>query len=116
METRCLTDSEYKQTLSHPVQDVTGTCAAPLDIWPYVAAVTLTDLEGHAIYDRFVEHVYRSADCQFDHVLVMTKTPNVYLAIVVNLQHDTVYGHCLLDLNREYRLSSASIEGDAGDR
>ena len=76
-----------------------------LDIWPYVQSVPSADLEGHSIYDRLVEIVYRSDDDRFDHVLVMTRTKNVYLAVVVDLAHDSICGHRLLDLNREYGLS-----------
>ena len=67
-------------------------------------SVPSTDLEGHAIYDRFVECVYRSDDDRFDHVLVMTRTKNVFLAVVVDLVLESVHGDRPLDLNREYGL------------
>ena len=35
----------------------------------------------------------------------MTRTKNVYLVVVVDLVHDLIYGHLLLDLNKEYGLS-----------
>jgi hypothetical protein len=76
----------------------------------------VADLEGHTRYDRFVECVYRSANGQFDHGLVMTKTPNVYLVVVVDLKHDTVYGHRLLDLNREYGITPTAFEDTMRDR
>ena len=87
------------------MRNVTGIATEVLDIWPYVESLPITDLEGHSIFDRFVEYVYRSRDECFDHVLVMTKTKNVYLAVVVDLVRDSVYGHRLLDLNREYGLA-----------
>ena len=115
MSTRRLTDTEYRQTLSDPVEDATQTASALVDIWPYVEAVPAADLEGHTLYNRFVEYVYRSADARFDHVLVMTRTSNVYLVVVVDRTHSTVYGHRLLDLNREYGLTPETVEGEARD-
>ena len=87
------------------MHNVTETATDVIDIWPYVEAVPLADLENHSIYDGFVELVYRSDDGRFDHVLVTTRTPNVYLSVVVDLIHRSIYGHRLLDLNREYGLS-----------
>jgi len=49
-----------------------------------------------------VEHVYRNGNNTFDHVLVVTKTKNVFLTVVVDLVRDTICGHRLLDLNQEY--------------
>ena len=87
------------------MQNVTAMATNVIDIWPYVRAVPLQDLEGHAVYDQYVEYVYRTGDGRFDHVQVMTRTKNVYLVIVVDLQADDIHGHYLFDLNREYGLS-----------
>ena len=70
---RPLTGSEFKATLTDKMHDVTQTVANVLDIWPYVESVPVADLEGHAIYEHFVEVVYRSDDGYYDHVLAMTK-------------------------------------------
>jgi hypothetical protein len=105
MQTRQLSEDEYKATMTPKMHNVTETATDVLDIWPYVDSVPGTDLEGHAIHDRFVEVVYRSNDNCFDHVLVMMRTKNVYLAVVIDLAHDSIYGHRLLDLNQEYGLS-----------
>jgi hypothetical protein len=105
MQTRQLPEGEFKATMTPKMHNVTETAANVLDIWPCVDSVPATDLEGHLIYDRFVDVAYRSDDACFDHVLVMTRTKNVYLAVVVDLAHHSIYGHRLLDLNREYGLS-----------
>jgi hypothetical protein len=105
MQTRRLTEGEFKATMTNKMHNVTETVTDVLDIWPYVDSVPATDLEGHTIHDGLVECVYRNFDNSFDHVNVMTKTKNVYLVVVVDLAHDSIYGHRLLDLNREYGLS-----------
>ncbi len=102
MCTRLLTDGEFHTTFTAPMRNVTGQEMDVLDIWPYVDSVPTRDLEGHAVYDRFVEYVYRTADDRFDHVLVMTRTRNVYLAVVVDLARSVIYGHRLLDMNSLY--------------
>lgn len=105
MQTRRLSEDEFKATMTPKMHNVTENPTAVLDIWPYVQSVPATDLEGHSIYDTFVEVVFRSDDDNFEHVLVMTKSKNVYLAVIVDLAHDTIYGHRLLNLNREYGVS-----------
>jgi hypothetical protein len=112
MQTRQLTEDEFKAAMTDKMHNVTETATDVLDIWPYVNAVPVSDLDGHSIYDDFVDAVFRSDDNRFDHVLVMTKTNNVYLAVVVDLAHDSIYGHRLLDLNREY--GQPSVEGGRG--
>ena len=105
MRIRRLDEEEFKATMTPQMDNVTQSATDVLDIWDYVDSVPSADLAGHSIYDHFVEVVYRSADDRFDHVLVMTRTKNVYLAVVVDQVHDSIHGHRLLDLNTEYGLS-----------
>lgn len=100
-----LSSDSFQATFVAPMRDVTQEVTDVIDIWPYVAAVSAVDLLGHSIWDQFVEYVYRSADNRFDHVLVMTKSKNVYLAVVVDLVEDRIHGHRLLDLNQLYGVS-----------
>jgi hypothetical protein len=102
MQTQRLDEDAFKATMTLKMHNVTESATDVLDIWPYVDSVPSSDLEGHSIYDHFVEFVYRNDDDRFDHVLVMTRTKNIYLAVVVDLAHDSVYGHRLLDLNKNY--------------
>jgi len=112
MQTRQLTESEFKGTFADTMHNVTETVTDVLDIWPYVRAVPAADLQGHSTCDGLVDVVYRGDDDRFEHVLVMTNTKNVYLAVVVDLPRDSIYGHRLLDLNREYGVPLT--EGGSG--
>ena len=105
MGTRRLAEDEFMATFTPKMHDVQEAAVAVLDVWPYVHAVPSEDLRGHQIYEPFVDGVFRTSDDRFDHVMVMTKTKNVYLVIVVDLVSDSFHGHWLLDLNREYGLS-----------
>ncbi|RZK17654.1 MAG: hypothetical protein EOO56_17540 [Hymenobacter sp.] len=100
-----LSYEEFQQTFQAPMQDVTETAEPPLDIWPYVRAVPSTDLEGCQLLDEVVEHVWRSASGQFEHVCVSTESANIFLVIVVDLFIVEIYGHHFLNLSKEYGLS-----------
>jgi hypothetical protein len=104
MKTRLLDATDFKATIAAPMRDVLATATNVIDIWPYVAAIPTDELLGHTIVDGCVEHVYRNGNDTFDHVLVVTKTKNVFLTVVVDLVRDTIFGHHLLDLNQEYGL------------
>ena len=102
MKPKRLSEAEYRAALTEPMTQYVGDAA--VDIWPYVAAVPTTDLKGHAVYEQFVECSYVTADARHHHVLVMTRTKNVYLVVIVDVPAAGLAGHYLLDLNREYGL------------
>lgn len=106
MQTALLDENQFLATFGAPMRDVTVEATNVIDIWPYVDSVPADDLCGHEVYDRFVEYVYRDAKERFDHVLVMTRTKNVYLTIVVDIRLDEIYGHNLLDLNEKYGITA----------
>ncbi len=87
------------------MRDVLATATNVIDIWPYVAAIPSNELFGNEIVEGCVEHVYRNGTETFDHVLVVTRTNKVFMAVVVDLARETILGHHLLDLNHEYGLN-----------
>jgi hypothetical protein len=109
MRTTLLNEAQFRATFAAPMRDVTREATSVVDIWPYVESVPCEDLRGYEVYDHFVEYVYRDATGRFDHVQVMTKTKNVYLTVVVDLQNNVIHGHHLLDLNKKY-----GVTGDEG--
>ena len=109
MRTTRLDAAAYERALNGPMTDVTQTATDVINIWPYVRSVPKQDLQGHRIWKRFfekrfVEFVSRTGDAAYDHVMVMTRTKNVYLVIVIDLLGDRILGHRLLDLNEAYGL------------
>jgi hypothetical protein len=105
MKTRLLDPTEFKSTFAEPMRDVLATATSVIDIWPYVAAIPGNELFGNEIVKGCVEHVYRNGTGTFDHVLVVTRTKNVFVAVIVDLARETIFGHHLLDLNHEYGLT-----------
>jgi hypothetical protein len=106
--TRELDEAAFRSTFAEPMRDVTPSAKPVVDIWPYVRAVPPSELRGHEVWDDFVESVYRTGDERFDHVLVCTKTPDVFLAVVVNRTERNIYGHHLLNLRQFYGLSASN--------
>jgi len=104
LKVRKLSEDEFEATWTPKMHDVTANPAPTIDIWPYVEAVLAADLDGHEVWDRFAEYVYRTNDDRFDHVLVMTKSKNVYLAVIIDRELRAVHGHHLLNMNKLYGL------------
>lgn len=102
--TRELNQENFQATFCPPMKDIVNEESDGIDIWVYVRQIPVKELKGHEIYYEFVEHVYRTGDNRFDHVLVVTKTLDVYLVVVIELVKKEIYGHIILDLNREYGL------------
>ncbi|BCH15162.1 hypothetical protein MesoLjLa_20130 [Mesorhizobium sp. L-2-11] len=104
---RRLDEDEFKACFAEPMTDVTVTAEAALDIWPYVHAL---DLEQIGLpYLNEVRYVYRDARDRFDQVLIGTGRFNTLLVIVVDLGNSTVFGHFLLDLDKEYGSSGGHL-------
>ncbi|TDU81277.1 hypothetical protein EI77_00580 [Prosthecobacter fusiformis] len=100
-----LDEAAYQALLTDPMDNVTEKTVPLLDIWPYVLAVPKVQLLGHQIWDDYVECIYRPREDRFDLIHVCTRTPNVFLVIIVDRLHSLIHGHHLLDLNRLYCLS-----------
>ena len=105
-----LDEESFLATFGQPMRDVTSNEEAVVDIWPYVAQIPWAEMDGFAILDGVVEYVYRTPDDRFDHVLIPTKTKNVYLVIVVSRTPPTVFGHLVLNLNEKYGLPTPGRE------
>ena len=86
------------------MQNVTETAEPKLDIWPYVDAVPIADLEGFVLSEGVVKYVHLAASQQYEQVLVAANDKNVFLVIVINLPEIKIDGHCLLDLAELYGL------------
>ena len=107
MNTKELTEEEYKSTFSEKMNDVTSTAEATVYIWDYVKWLDKLKyhLNMHIITRELVELVYRNSLNTYDHVLIPTSRKNIYLVIIVNIKVEKIFGHYLLDLNKEYGLT-----------
>jgi hypothetical protein len=106
MRTVVLDEEQFARAFVAPMRDVTGNADAVVDVWPYVLAIPSADLWPLAFREGVVEHVYRSRDARFDHVLVPTSAANVYIVVVVARSEKSIHGHHILDLSEKYGLKS----------
>jgi hypothetical protein len=109
MSPNALPKTIFKATTEGKMSDVTQQPGHCIDIWPYVRMVQQdVELPQQVIDGQFVEYVYRSQFNHYDHVLIPVGRRNVFLVIVVDKVHGSVYGHRVLDLNIEYGLSMST--------
>ncbi len=99
--TNLLTYSEYQSTRSARMLDVTARAEAEVDIWPYVEALIDEDemIPAEILESRKVKTVYRNAAETFDHVLLPTIDPAIFVIIIVDLEEGEITGHYLINVN-----------------
>jgi hypothetical protein len=108
MKVKKLTEKEFKTTFSEKMNDVTNNADAIVDIWEYVELLEASKyfINGYTIKKRLIEKVYRNSINTYDQILIPTIKKNVYLIIIVNIKKENIFGHYLLDLNKEYGIKN----------
>lgn len=106
---KLLTEIEFHGTFTAPMVRVPMDAAPPFDFWTYFDSIPESDFEGHDCSEGSVDNAWTDATNHFQHVLISSKTTNVFMVIVLDLHSGMVHGHRLLDLNLEYSLS---LHGD----
>lgn len=74
------------------------------DIWPYFDLISEDDFEGYDCSERAVDHIWEDDTGTFQHILLKSRDPDVYMVVVVDLGGGSVIGHRLLNLKAEYGL------------
>lgn len=110
--TQELTEIEFKKTFGNGMTDITESeIDEPIDIWNYVKKLTENQIVDRIVYEKeLVKKVYRNDLKTFDHILLPTEKQNVFLTIVVDLEKKIIFGHKILDLNKEYGIAKASAK------
>ena len=86
-------------TIVHPMVELHEVPREEIEVWPYVDDLgdDPFDIEGND-----VECVYRSADGRWDHVLIPSAVPPIYLVVVIDVARNEILGHHVLTLNDQY--------------
>jgi hypothetical protein len=104
---RLLSDDEVLDTFSHPMRRMEDPNeAAPVNLRDYFAEIPAVDFGGHDCSAHDIFHVYVDARGRFEHVLVSSENPNVFMAVIVDRKDRKVYGHQLLNLREKYGLET----------
>ena len=106
MNTRALSEQEFGSTFAEPMRRVQGDEAPPFDFWDYFEAIPGEHFGGHDCSEGAVEWVYADPSGRFQHVLVNSEKKNVFMVIVLDCDAGQVFGHRLLDLNKEYGVET----------
>lgn len=101
-----LSDEEYAGTFGAPMRRISQEEAPPFDFWPYFERIPGADFQGHDCSEGEVQYVYRDPQGRIEHVLVNSRTPEIYMVIVLDRTTGTVIGHHLLDLPTLYGTSA----------
>ena len=100
-----LSESDFQVTFAAPMQRLRGEAAPPFDFWPYFDAIPPADFEGYDCAAGRVTHVYRHPGGRYEHVLVDSSDPDVFMVLVLDRQARQVVGHRLLNLPALYGLA-----------
>jgi hypothetical protein len=100
-----LTEDEFRATVAPDPVRVGPDVAPPFDFWAYVDAVPAADLDGHDFSEGSVTYVWNMPATPYQHVLIDSRTNNVFLVVVLDLPATAVLGHHLLDLNDLYGIT-----------
>ena len=102
MNTRQLSQAEFEATLAHPMKDIRNSGGPFVDVGPYLREVPETDWRGYQMRSEIPDCIYVSPDDRYEHHLIPTTTPDVYLAIVADNLWQGFHGHRLLNFNELY--------------
>jgi hypothetical protein len=103
VNTKRLSAEAFNDTFQAPMQDVITTAEQILDIWTYVDAIPVADLEGFELAD--VAYVYLNQNGRYEHVLIATEDKNVFFVIVIDVKQVKIHGYHLLNLVELYGLA-----------
>jgi hypothetical protein len=102
-----LSEAEFSATFKPPMQRLPPEQVPPFDFWDYFDRIPEADFAGFDCSQGSVTYVYGDADGRFEHVLVNSDEPEVFMVLVLDPARNTVLGHHLLDLPTQYGLREA---------
>lgn len=100
-----LTESAFQATMGSGMERIGPHEAPPFDFWPYFEAIPEEDFGGYDCSSGLVTRVWQARDGRYQHVLVNSHHPDVFMVLVLDLEGRRVFGHRLLDLPSAYGLN-----------
>ena len=108
---RCISNEEWPQYFGSPMQRLSQSDEPPFDFWSYVEEIPQGDFKGYDCSEGCVDCAYRHPAGQWEHVLVNSNDPDVFMVIVLDRVANSVVGHHLLSLPVLYGLRDDSRNG-----
>lgn len=91
-----LTEDEFRVTMDLRPVAVGVDDEPPFDFWDYFDTVPAEDCDGHDFSEGIIDHSWRMPLRQYEHVLVSTDAPDVFLVLILDTRRGLVLGHHLL--------------------
>ena len=101
-----LTEAEFLATFGEPMRPISTEAEPPCDFWGYLEGIPITDFEGHDCSQGTVTYAWNDFSGRYQHVLVDSTDKKVFMVLVLDLEQRVVFGHRLLNLNREYGIKA----------
>jgi hypothetical protein len=105
MNMKRLSESDFQATFAAPMRRVRGNAPPPFEFWPYFDAIPAADFAGYDCSAGRVTYVFRHPGGRYEHVLVDSADPDVFMVLVLDREAKQVVGHRLLNLPALYGLA-----------
>lgn len=93
-----LSEREFRATFGDRMSELSPRALPPVRLGSYLDAIPGEDYAGHDFSERLVVSLRAAHGHPWVHVLLRSKTPNLYLVLVIDRNTTRVHGHRLLDL------------------
>ena len=109
-----LSEAQYLNTMGSGMNHVTECAETLVDIWGYAKQLLNENLlSKYGFSKKYVEAVYENNEHTYQHILLFANQKNIYVVIVVDVVHKTIFGHYILDLNEKYSLPADKREKES---
>ena len=100
-----LDESEFRKTFGTKMVRVLADGNAPFPFWSYFDLIPQDDFQGYDCSEGSVQWVWREEGGRFEHILIDSKEDkDVFMAVILDLSKEEVFGHRLMDFKHEYGL------------
>ncbi len=107
---KLLSKAKFLATFASPMQRVPLDAEPPFEFWDYFEQIPPEDFEAHDCSNGAVSYAYNDATGRYQQVLVSSEHKNIFMVLVLDLKSQSVMGHRLMDLNKEYGLDESENE------
>ena len=97
---KLLTETEYKETFSPPMNDVSKSAEEIIDLWAYADVIIENEYSEYDTWEWKVAHIYETGDGHFQHIGIPVPKDDVYLIVIVNKIQRSIVGHYILKLGK----------------
>jgi len=102
---RELSESEYLNTFSPPMVDVTESAEELVDLWAYADPIFEELYSDHPDWESYVQFIYESGNGLYQHINIPVPKDDTYLVVIVDKPNKAIVGHKILDLRARYSIA-----------